>query len=168
LQLRSFVIICSLCVLALATDWDGTQVVWNGQGLISWAVSNSIITLKFQVNKAQGYIGIGWGADDMDGADVVLLSQTNGQFVVSDCLATGNWLPSCDEIQNIVVVDVGQNDDETYFEFTRPLDTGEINDVTIVAGDTPVIWAYGTQIAEVTALTHHYARGSEDLTLVSS
>jgi NAD(P)H-flavin reductase/cytochrome b involved in lipid metabolism len=90
--------------------------------------------------------GTGWAAiglgKGMANADVIMVKVVGGQGQVIDAKASGYALPAPDSSQDVQLVSASETGGRTVVTFKRKINTGDSNDVPLVAGGNDVIAAW--------------------------
>ncbi|OXA39575.1 DBH-like monooxygenase protein 2 homolog [Folsomia candida] len=113
---------------------------------------------------------IGWGISPrgtMMGSDMVMggFNGATGEAYIGDRYASHPGLPELDREQNVELVSASENATHTVLEFTRAVDTGDIDqDLTVENEVQFIVWAIG----DTDDLVYHGvgSRGSIQLNLM--
>lgn len=149
-----------------AMAWDGKKFLNEAKSYeLKWKLSADMksITMLASIQDLVGptWIGIGisevghmLGSDliqvvntiDDDGEPNIFIRDSHVEWYAMDParLTPKMMHPTTDTYQSSELICTTRTDDKLMFIFTRPLDTTDLQDRAIVAGNVPVIWAYGT------------------------
>ncbi|XP_071533457.1 DBH-like monooxygenase protein 1 [Panulirus ornatus] len=141
----------------------------EGTYFMLWTPREKDIIFEVQV-ATQGYVGLGFSPNGgMKGADIIIgWVDDAGQPHLQDRHGEGNWLPSLDDSQDVVVHGGMQNDTHTVLRFSRLWNTcDEPHDFELSSDTIRVIWAYGYEDPEdAQTITIHSRRGTKSLYLL--
>jgi len=133
---------------ALGQYWDDSLRAGNAAKLF-YRFEGSQIRMKLEC-LTQGWIGVGWGGNDMTNTDMAILTfdqvGNHREYQLGDYYSYGFSRPTLDSqgSWDLTLVSVETNGGYTSMEFTRPLVTGDQQDNDIVIGSrTQFVWAFG-------------------------
>jgi len=132
---------------------------------ISWTVDGN--SIHFNVSNTRNCwsaFGINIFGPFMDSADVYAISNIGGVPTVSDYMNLGYAPPTPDTnmgCSNDVEDWSGSIGAQTWYSFTRQIDTGDSCDYAIKTGANTVVWAFG--YPGMTTFDYHEQRGSTNI-----
>eukprot|EP01125_Pyxidicula_operculata_P010866 TRINITY_DN356_c3_g1_i2.p1 TRINITY_DN356_c3_g1~~TRINITY_DN356_c3_g1_i2.p1 ORF type:complete len:1503 (-),score=415.33 TRINITY_DN356_c3_g1_i2:457-4965(-) len=158
------------------SESSGVEVVWDGKRVLekgvtlSWKEDGDYIHMRFEVQNAPGWIGIGWGASDggMNGADMVILSRLeDGYPLIGDYFSRTYAAPVLDTVQNVIPIRSGKTESVTFMEFKKPIDNvgDSSQDRSILRGSVSLIWAAGPRLSTI---DKHIDQGSASVVLLGT
>ncbi|OXA53921.1 DBH-like monooxygenase protein 2 homolog [Folsomia candida] len=140
----------------------------DGKYLLETRVTlTGILTVKVTV-ESKGWVG--WGISPtgaMSGSDMVIggFNEATGESYIGDRYSTGPGIPVLDTIQNVELISASENATHTILEFSRAVDTGDVEqDLKVENAVQYIVWATG----ETDDLGYHgqVNRGSIQLNLM--
>ncbi|OXA54578.1 DBH-like monooxygenase protein 2 homolog [Folsomia candida] len=119
----------------------------DGKYLLETRVTlTGILTVKVTV-ESKGWVG--WGISptgEMAGSDMVIggFNADTGEAYIGDRFASGHGVPALDTIQNVELISASENATHTILEFSRAVDTGDVDqDLRVENAIQHIVWAAG-------------------------
>jgi len=128
-------------------EWDGNLELEKNKVRLYWRSTDKQITIRFEIS-ARSWIGLGWNPDNenapMTNADMAILTmEKDGQLHLEDYWSLGYFYPDPDATNHFRDVQFGQDQSQTWFEFSRDWSTGDKLDKDLSPSENFLIWAYG-------------------------
>ncbi|OXA54580.1 DBH-like monooxygenase protein 2 homolog [Folsomia candida] len=140
----------------------------DGKYLLETRVTlTGILTVKVTA-ESTGWLG--WGISptgEMAGSDMIIggFNADTGEAYIGDRFSSGHGLPALDTIQNVELISASENATHTVLEFSRAVDTGDVEqDLKVENAVQYIVWAAG----ETDDLAYHgqVNRGAIELNLM--
>lgn len=136
-----------------------------GDMVIFTRLENGMVHIAIQSNK-EGYLSLGIRPEEkMQGGDIITCVMEGSQARIYDTYAIGTFGPHPEDTtqggsDDILEASGSRQNGLTTFEFKRRLDTKDMRDKALVAGNNPIMWAIGPSV-DITA--RHSSRGFDIL-----
>ncbi len=131
---------------------------------VSWQNDGSILYVGL-VAPGTGWLSIGFEPErQMQGADIIIGAVSGDQLVIEDHYGNAPTSHRKDTVDHIIQAAGSESNGETILEFAIPLDSGDSQDKTLVAGSRiTIILAYHASNDRLTA--RHTERSATSITL---
>ena len=162
-------------------DITGQLAAWTSDGMVAvneyarsqkfgdivifTRLENGMVHIAIQSNK-EGYLSLGIRPEEkMQGGDIITCVMAGTQARIYDTYSIGTFGPHPEDTtqggsDDIMEASGSRQNGLTTFEFKRRLDTKDMRDKALVAGNNPIMWAIGPS-ADITA--RHSSRGFDIL-----
>ena len=125
----------------------------NGSYSVQWCTEAENVNFRVTAN-ATGWVALGFSNNQlMPSSDII---QTNGNGQIKDGWAVARAAPATDAFQDVTLHTATEAGGQTIVEFSRPIDTGDVDDLSL---DTPrfLLWAF--HATNDSFITRHSNRG---------
>nr|XP_039261856.1 uncharacterized protein LOC120338002 isoform X5 [Styela clava] len=154
-------------------NFDESPVIYldNGKEVeLQWVIEREVAAFKV-VAPTIGWIGVGLSFDGtMKSADMIIAGIDDERQYIYDTHSDINGVPDVDDhFQDAELIEAYEVEDKTTIIFKRKLNTRDLDDNKIRAGEVNIIWAYGKRdIQDKPKRTDYHSnnRGSKILELI--